>query len=125
VPSTQEHLNRAKNNLRLAQSFDLKTTPYIDWVVTFYFYAALHLIDALIHEKEGRVPEAHEIRKTFVKDRSYLRGIRDEYLELKDRSEDARYRLITVTSLKIENVVIPLYRTIEAHIMQQIPKETK
>jgi hypothetical protein len=47
VPNTSEHLDRARHNIRFAESFDLATTPYLDWVVTAYFYAALHLVEAL------------------------------------------------------------------------------
>lgn len=123
MPETREHLARARNNLAFARSFDIKTTPYLDWVVTAYFYAALHLVDALLREKD-RIPGGnHETRKSYVLQKWYLRGIKSEYRELKDRSEDARYRLITVTSLKIEQQIIPLYEAIERHILPQIPIE--
>jgi uncharacterized protein (UPF0332 family) len=122
VPTTREHIARARQNLAFAKSFDLKTTPYIDWVVTAYFYAALHLVDALLVEKDGVPGETHEIRKEYVKTKPYLRAIRDQYRTLKDHSEDARYRLITMTSHKIENTIIPLYEAIEKHIIPQFPK---
>lgn len=91
MPTTREHLARACQNLEFAKSFDLKTTPYLDWVVTAYFYAALHLVDALLIEKENIPGQTHEIRKELVKSRIYLRAIRNEYRTLKDHSEDARY----------------------------------
>jgi uncharacterized protein (UPF0332 family) len=123
VLTTREHLDRARQNLACAQSFDLKTTPYLDWVVTAYFYAALHLVDALLIEKENLPGQTHEIRKEYVKSKIYLRAIRDEYRALKDHSEDARYRLITMTSHKILGTIIPLYKAIEKHILQQLPNE--
>lgn len=121
--TTREHLARARQDVKFAQSFDLKTTPYLDWVVTAYFYAALHLVDALLIEKENIPGEDHTMRKEYVKTKSYLRGVRDEYRELKDHSEDARYRLITMTSTKIEQRIIPLYKAIESHIIPQLPKD--
>ena len=120
MPTASEHLARAKQNLRFAESFDRKTTPYLDWVVTAYFYAALHLVDALLWEKDRLNPELHEHRRDYVKQKSYLRGISPEYRSLKDHSEDARYRLITMTSIRVEKTVIPLYRAIENHILPQI-----
>lgn len=63
MPTTPEHLARARQNLRFAESFDLKTTAYLDWVVTAYFYAALHLVDALLWEKDRLNPELHEHRR--------------------------------------------------------------
>jgi hypothetical protein len=91
----------------------------LDWVVVAYFYAALHLVDALLFEKEHLNPDNHEIRRDYVKQKWYLRGISYEYRNLKDRSEDARYRLLTFTRSKIDREVIPLYRAIEHHIIPQ------
>lgn len=120
MPTTSEHRARAERNLRFAKSLDIDSTPYIDWIVAAYFYAAVHLVDALIYQKDKFHPPSHEIRKDWVKSKWYLRGIRDEYRLLKDLSEDARYRLITFTKPKIEREVIPLYMAIENHITQQL-----
>ena len=122
MPNTREHLARARQNLAFAKTFDLKTTPYIDWAVTAYFYAALHLVDAILFEKEQLSGGKHEDRKQYIKTRPLpLAIVRDEYRTLKDHSEDARYRLITMTSHKIENTIIPLYEAIERHILPQLP----
>lgn len=90
-------------------------------MVTAYFYAALHLVDALLWEEDKLNPEGHEIRREYVRTKPYLREIRNEYRTLKDHSEDARYRLITMTSHKIQDKIIPLYQAIERHILPQLP----
>jgi hypothetical protein len=123
VPTAPEHLARAKQNLRLAESFNLDSTPYLDWVVAFYFYAALHLVEALLHYREGIHGGHHETRNRYVREKTYLKEINRAYQELKDYSENARYELITFTRIKIEKDVIPLYRAIEKHILQQLPTE--
>jgi hypothetical protein len=123
VPTTSEHIDRAKQNLRFAESFDLKTTPYLDWAIAAYFYAALHLVDALLWKNDSFNPANHEQRRDAVKSKWYLRGIKDEYRSLKDHSEEARYNLITMTSTKTENVIIPLYKAIERHIVDQIDQK--
>lgn len=120
MPTTSQHLERARQNLRFAESFELTTTPFLDWVVSAYFYAALHLVDALLWEKDKLNPELHEQRRDYVRQKWYLRGISFEYRSLKDHSEDARYRLITMTSVKVEKTIIPLYKAIENHILPQI-----
>ena len=51
----------------LRQILRSKNNPYIDWVVAAYFYAALHLVDALLWEKDQINPESHEIRKEYVR----------------------------------------------------------
>jgi HEPN domain-containing protein len=123
VPSESEHLQRAKHNLAFARFFDLKTTPWPDWAVVGYFYAALHLVDALLAREDKVHPETHEIRRELVRTKRYLREIRSEYRNLKDHSDDARYRLITFTSIKIERDVIPLYEQIENHIVRQLERK--
>jgi HEPN domain-containing protein len=123
VPTTREHLHRAKQNLAFAESFNLNTTQYLDWVVAAYFYAALHLVDALLCEMDDEHPPVHELRRDLVKEKWYLRAIKDEYRGLKDYSEDARYRLITMTRVKIEQKIIPLYKAIERHIMSQLEQK--
>jgi len=88
--------------------------------VTAYFYAALHLVDAILDAKNGAHPIKHEIRWEMVRSEWFLRGIKTEYRDLKNHSENARYNLLTFTSTKIEKEVIPLYDAIEAHIMPQL-----
>ncbi len=122
MPTTSEHLARARQNLRFAESFDLDSTPYLDWVVAAYFYAGLHLVDALLYQREKIHGGHHETRSRYVRQKSYLKQISRAYHELKDHSENARYELLTFTRIKIENVVIPLYRAIESHILPQLPK---
>jgi hypothetical protein len=122
VPTTYEHLTRVTQNLEFAKSFDLDTTPYLDWVATAYFYAALHLVDALIWHIERGDPEDHTSRHTFLR-KWYLTGISSEYRDLKHLSEDARYRLITMTKFKIENKIIPLFTEIQRHVMQILEQE--
>jgi hypothetical protein len=108
VPPTADHLARVRHNIEFARSFDWDTTPYLDWVVTAYFYAALHLVDALLFYKDGAHGDLHTTRRRYIREKSYLRGIEREFENLKDLSEDARYRLLTMTRVKLESKVIPL-----------------
>jgi hypothetical protein len=121
VPKTAEHLAQSRHNLRFAQSFDLEQTEYLDWVVTVYFYAAMHLVDAVLYFKDRYDPPYHEMRRDCFRTKPYLHDIRYSYKQLKDRSEDARYRLIPFTKAQVENEIIPLYRKIEAHILGLLP----
>lgn len=125
MPTTQEHLARVKHNIEFAKSFDWDKTPYLDWVITAYFYAAVHLIDALLHHKDNAHGDLHTTRRKLIREKSYLRGIDMQFEQLKDHSEDARYRLTTMTRIRLEQKVIPLYRVIENHVVQQLPAELK
>jgi STE24 endopeptidase len=55
-----------------------------------------------------------------VRRKSYLKQISTPYHYLKDYSENARYDLIFFTRPRIENIIVPLYRTIEAHTLPQL-----
>jgi uncharacterized protein (UPF0332 family) len=122
VPTTKEHLARARQNLRFAESFDLKTTPYLDWVVTAYFYSALHLVDALLYYRDSAHGGEHQTRSKYLREKPYLKEINHKYRELRNRCDNARYDLLTLTAIKIEKDIIPLYREIEKHILAQLPK---
>ena len=124
MPTEDEHLARVKQNLEFIKSFDLDSTPYLDWVATAYFYAALHLVDALIWRIERADPEDHTARRTYLR-KWYLAGISPEYKSLKDLSEDARYRLLTMTKPKILDKIVPLYEEIHRHVMQMLEQEAK
>jgi hypothetical protein len=48
MPADLEHLHRAEHNEESYLSFDLITTPYLDWVVNGIFYSALHYIESYL-----------------------------------------------------------------------------
>lgn len=45
MPTADQHRQQAEHNKAFVQSFDLDTSPYLDWVVTAIFYTALHLVE--------------------------------------------------------------------------------
>jgi len=122
VPNTSEHLDRARQNVRFAESFDLATAPYLDWVITAYFYAALHLVEALLYARENLHSDNHAERREFIRDKGYLTAIQQPYRDLKEFSEQARYRLFPFTASEIRGKIIPCYRRIESYILQQLPR---
>ena len=48
MPSSLTHRQQAQHNEEFIASFDLDSTPYLDWVVTAIFYAALHFVDSYL-----------------------------------------------------------------------------
>jgi hypothetical protein len=102
----------------------LNKTPYIDWVVTAYFYAALHLVDAVLADKHSKHPPSHSIRDGEIEGSPFLAGIKDEYQDLRSFSENARYDLKIFTSTQVEQKVVPLYAKIEKHVLGVLQKPT-
>lgn len=90
MPSVQVHQRQAQHNEAFVRSFDLDTTPYLDWVVTAMFYAALHLIDAYLATKDVHF-STHRGRDSLIWAVRELRPIYGAYRRLKHRSEEARY----------------------------------
>jgi len=61
MPTQQQHLVQAKHNEDFVNSFDLQTTPYLDWVVTGIYYAALHYVESYL-ALQGKHPRSDRYR---------------------------------------------------------------
>jgi hypothetical protein len=95
VPSNSQHVAQADRNEKLA-AYLMEESPdsgYAGWAITALFYAALHLVDAHL-AIEGFHPESHAVRDNYVAFWPTLKPIFEHYRELKQRSEDSRYRCI-------------------------------
>ena len=90
MPSAQVHRRQAQHNEAFIKSFDLDTTPYLDWVVTAAFYTALHLIDAYLDTRNIHL-STHRGRDSLIWSVRKLRPLYSAYRRLKHRSEEARY----------------------------------
>ncbi len=51
MPSEEAHARQARHNRDYLETFDLKTTPFLDWAVTVTFYTALHAIERYFARK--------------------------------------------------------------------------
>lgn len=93
--ATEEiHLRQAKHNEQFLDTFDLATTPYLDWVVTVIFYAALHYIRALAARHHfANVSSYADMDRIFSRVPVFRRqpDVYVDYRQLKDDSRAARY----------------------------------
>ncbi len=88
MPSQTRHLAAARRFEELARRIaELEDGPA--WAIVLGFYAALHLVDAYL-ARQNIHPESHVERERFLTTSS-LRAVRQEYLALRNRSEDSRY----------------------------------
>jgi len=92
MPERSEHLDQARLNhdLCLELAADLETTRFRQWVVTTAFYAAIHLVDARLADRNIH-PPFHSSRDNEVGRDQSLRQVFADYRLLKDESRDARY----------------------------------
>ncbi|MGH9343341.1 MAG: hypothetical protein ACRD19_06230 [Terriglobia bacterium] len=87
-----KHLNWAKNNENLADTFDPADSFNVDWAITILFYAAVHYIDAYLAAR-GRRAQAHDQREREIADDPILAQVWENYRQLKRMSRDARYEM--------------------------------
>ena len=94
MPSELEHLFEAQTNEEFSRSFDVDTTTYNNWVATGIFYSALHLVEGYLAKKSNIHSTDHGRRITNVQ--THIVDIYDQYRELKDISQNARYFCVEI-----------------------------
>ncbi|MFD0716592.1 hypothetical protein [Paenibacillus sp. GCM10027626] len=94
MPSVEAHDQKYSSNMGVAENlYGIQNPPY-DWIVTVYFYAALHLVEKKlaplgVHAADHR-ERNEKVRKLFRKISVYYESL---YLE----SQNARYDCIEIT----------------------------
>lgn len=115
MPSNLTHRQQAQHNEEFIASFDLDSTPYLDWVVTAIFYAALHFIDSYLATK-GIHLSSHRGRDSLIWAVRDLRPIYSAYRRLKHRSEQARYDAVPFSSKQVRGLLNRELTSIKAHL---------
>lgn len=116
MPSKGEHTNWARHNEAFWNSFDLDTSPFIDWVVTGIFYEAVHWVEAFLATK-GRHSGSHKERSsTMHRYAQELAPIQTGYDTLALDSRAARYLCRMHTSQEVSQDLIPLVTNVRNHI---------
>ena len=92
MPRQKDHLEKAKHNESFVASFDLDSTPFLDWAITGMFYSALHYVEAYF-AKQGYHSALHRTRDSTIQRDGNIRYLFYAYSELKNFSINARYSL--------------------------------
>lgn len=118
MANKKDHLNQAKHNEALAEY--ISTTPYLDWVATLKFYAALHYVQAyFLSLSPPQNPQSHSQRAIAMDNDTYLDPIRDDYRDLQDVSQACRYACWKPDSRELKLTDEHL-RTIKKYLRQYI-----
>jgi hypothetical protein len=88
---TGEHIRKARHNEDFVATFDHDTTLFLDWVVNGYFYAALHYVGAYFKEVKRTQSSSHKFTDDQMMADANLDRIYNDYLDLKNDSQQARY----------------------------------
>jgi hypothetical protein len=120
MPTPDQHRQQAEHNKAFIRSLDLDTTPYLDWVVTVAFYAALHLMEWFLTSRGHTGRRDHQLRDAYISREADLRAIYGYYTELKYQSEGARYECFRFKPDEVRTQILPLLDKIQAHITSKL-----
>ena len=81
-------------------SFNLHTSPFLDWALTGVFYASVHYVEAAL-AKFGKHPPTHAHREAWITLHIKNDDVYDNHRDLKDDSRNARYRCTKISGKKI------------------------
>jgi hypothetical protein len=121
MPSKQDHISKAEHNEQFASTINGQLTGYWDWVVTGYFYSALHYVEAYLATKDPPVHSSdHRARDDEIGRDLVLSQIYDEYSDLKNDSTNARYTVQPFSPITIANYVIPNHTRVKTYLLSRI-----
>ena len=122
MPTRKDHIAKARHNEQFFSSFNIDTTPFLDWVVNGVFYSATHYLDSYFANR-GEHPPTHKIRNDLIWNEPELgRSFFHLYRPLKDDSEEGRYNMRIFTPDEIRWYIIPLLNKIKAHLKRYVPE---
>lgn len=119
MASEGAHVNQAEKNHRFYQRIiepDSNLAEFNDWAITGLFYSALHYVDALFDSRGSIHPSSHRQRNFLLAQTTEFRPIARDYLELYDRSQDARYNLVSFTSTQVGLLEAEKFQPIQQHV---------
>lgn len=128
MPRDSEHIDLATHNIETSFYLFSGGSKYCDWTATTAFYAALHIIDAILFKHHNKKHgQTHGVREAILKAKSY-QHIYKHYRELSSASKIARY----LTDGSGHSVVFEDYMSqstvkdiLIKHHLQQIIKSAK
>ena len=115
------HISKAKRNERFYRKHDLDKSTFNEWAIITLFYSSLHYVDAVLSQDaalvdELRDPQNHNIRKNAIFQCKALLPIAKQYLQLSERSWQARYYQTYFKEGILNDVKINLFKPIQSHV---------
>ncbi len=119
------HISKAKRNERFYRKHDLDKSTFNEWAVVTLFYSSLHYIDAVLSldtdlPDELRDPDSHRTRRDAVLQCKALLPIASKYLQLSDRSWQARYNQTFFREGILNDIKANLFEPIQNHVRSQL-----
>ncbi len=111
MPEASAHIDKAEHNERLAMAVRGMSPEFLDWVVTAYFYSALHYLEAYLAANPlEKHPSTHGERQDYMA-HAFSRKNYASFRYLKDKSETARYDTRSFSEQDIDANLIPRFES--------------
>lgn len=119
------HVTKAERNETFYSTHKLDTGIFNEWAVVVLFYVAVHYVDAVLSQdallsQELRDPETHQRRNQAVSSCSLVHPISAKYLNLYNRSIDARYKRISFPDEFLQKIENDFFKPIREHLRNQL-----
>jgi hypothetical protein len=113
MPAANQHVAKVKSNLAFIQFVLRSATGYLDWVVTAYFYASMHLVEAYFDLSTHHHFQRHLLRRQAINADAKISHLFNAYRQLETYSREARYGTKIFDLHYINNRVVPKFQTIQ------------
>ena len=118
MPDLNDHLTVARRNEGFCQ-YLLSEDKYLDWAVTAFFYSAIHYVEAYL-AKTSTHSQYHRTRDSSICRDVNIRGLYDDFSDLKNDSIQARYQGFIASRSEITSRIKPSLEKIRNHILALI-----
>lgn len=115
------HISKAERNEDFYQTYNLDISKFNEWAVVVLFYILLHYVDAVLRQdtslpKELRDPINHPTRNMAISKCSTLAPISSMYINLYNRSREARYRKIHFPNSYLHGLTTFSFKPVQDHL---------
>lgn len=115
-PPLRQH---AEHNERSLATFDLDTTPYLDWAVVVAFNAAFRYVDAYFQATRRARPVDHPERLRWISEDAGTRPIWPDYRRLYSESRNARYEIAKFDRAQVRALAQNRLGRLRTHMLRQ------
>ena len=108
MPTKDQHVKKATENEKLADSMQPSSQALINWKLVILFYAALHFVEAYLAKTLDVHVRSHTTRDNYVAREANLRKLRIQYMHLKFFGYNARYEADCFTAAEVTEALADL-----------------
>jgi len=118
MPTLSDHVVIARRNETFCH-YLLSEDKHLDWVVTAFFYSAIHYVEAYL-ARAGTHSQFHRTRDSSIARDVNIRPLYDDFNDLKNDSIQARYQGFVASRSDITSRIKPSLERIRERILSLI-----